>query len=134
MDTILCKKCETGNPGYLRYCSNCNADLFDETNVDTEPPPAVDEAKLRRNGKIAVVVSVFTTALKIWMLYGLESEAHLGFPQFRDLLAIGIPPVGAAIVSARSKRWYWILIIDSAAMIAVMLFILFVFIAARSRR
>lgn len=120
MDAILCRKCDTGNPVYLRYCANCNADLFEQQ--EEEPKvDNVDPAKLRRMATIAVVASVLTTAFKIWMLYGLEHEAHLAFPQLRDIFAIGIVPVAAAIAAAKYRRWYWVLLIDSALMLPIIL-------------
>lgn len=125
MDTVLCHQCQTVNPAFARFCASCNIDLLDETqNVPPPPPEPVSADKLRRNALIAVVLSVLTTVGKVWLLYVMKESAHMRFPQARDLMAILLPITGAGLAAILGRsRWYWILIIDSAAMILVLLLV-----------
>lgn len=133
MDHILCKRCDTGNPGYLSICAGCGADLFADDNVDTGPPISskISDEKLRRNSIIAVVASVFTTIFKVWFLYSLEKSAHLNFPQFRDLFIILWPLAASAIAATKYRRWYLALLFDSIIMAIVFVIFLGILIASQ---
>lgn len=133
MDYILCKKCDTGNPGYLSVCGNCGADLFGQDDAESTRPigSEISDEKLRRNGKIAVVASGLTTTFKIWLLYSLEASVHLSFPQVRDLFIILWPLVATAVAAAKYRRWYLALMIDSIIMTVVFVIVMAILIAAK---
>ncbi len=133
MDLILCKKCDTGNPGYLSVCAGCGADLFAADNIDEGPPKGseISDEKLRRNAIIAVVVSVFTTIFKVWLLYPPERGPNSSFLQFRIMLIVFWPFITAAAVAAKYRRWYLPLMFDSAIMIVAFIIFMVILIAAK---
>jgi hypothetical protein len=133
MDYILCKKCETGNPGYLSVCGSCGADLFGEDNVDEGPPigSEISDEKLRRNAVIAVVIWVATTAFKVWFLYSLAASSHVNFPQLRDLFILLWPVATSAVAATKYRRWYLALYVDSIIMIVIFLIFFAILIAAK---
>ncbi len=133
MDYILCRKCDTGNPGYLSICAGCGADLLGDDNVDTGPPigSEISDAKLRRNGVVAVVASAITTTFKIWLLIMMESSAHLKFPQTRDLFIILWPFALTAVFALKWRRWYLALMFDSIIMTVTFIIVVGLFIASQ---
>ena len=135
MDFILCRKCDTGNAGYLTVCSNCGADLYGEDNAPEAPPvgPEISEKTLRRNSLIAIVLSIATTIFKVWFLYSLETSAHLKFPQLRDLFIILWPFALALVLSFKARRWYWALFLDSIIMAIVAVIFVVILILATSK-
>jgi hypothetical protein len=130
MDYILCRNCDQGNPSYLRLCSNCNTDLFAE-NSENPILPIVEEENLESLRKMvltAIVISFFTTAFKIWFLYSLKSNSYRNFPTISDILLILSPIIIAAVTSAKTNKWYRVLLADSILMAILFVFGLFFFI------
>ena len=130
MDYILCQNCEQGNPSYLRLCSNCNTDLFAE-NANNSALPIVEEENsesLRKMVLIAIVFSIFTTVFKIWFLYSLKSNSYRDFPTISDIILILSPIIIAAVTSAKTRKWYRVLLADSILMAILFVFGLFFFI------
>jgi hypothetical protein len=130
MDYILCRTCEQGNPSYLRLCSNCNADLFAESEENPILPIVEEEnlESLRKMVLTAIVISFFTTAFKIWFLYSLKSNSYRNFPTISDILLILSPIIIAAVTSAKTNKWYRVLLADSILMAILFVFGLFFFI------
>jgi len=139
MDSIFCKQCLHGNPAYLQYCGNCNADLLSQTDEDPfspidgeatpQPKPEMSDEALERRGKIAIALSFVTTIFKVWLLVGLESSAHRSSPSISSILFVISPIIVAAIAAAKSKRWYRVLFADSFLMILVFVVVLILYIA-----
>lgn len=129
MDYILCRNCEQGNPSYLRLCSNCNADLFESVadssalGIEKEETPE----SLRKMVLTAIVLSVFTTLFKIWFLYSLKSNSYRNFPTISDILLILSPIIIAAVTSAKTNKWYRVLLADSILMAILFVFGMFFF-------
>jgi VIT1/CCC1 family predicted Fe2+/Mn2+ transporter len=130
MEYILCRKCETGNPSFYRVCENCKTDLFGFEDDSTEKLADGNINRMteeeERNAdkslaKKAVIASVFTTAFKVWFLYALANNSHQSFLQIKFLSVLALPIIAAIIAFAKYKKWYWILLLDSAGM--VLLFI-----------
>ena len=130
MDSIFCKKCEHGNPVYLQYCSNCNAELLTSVDADSfapyaadsapHPKPEINEETLRRNTLVAIVLWCFTTIFKIWLLVSLDASVHSRYvPSISDVLLIIAPLIVAVVVAKKSKRWYRVLFADSILMTLV---------------
>lgn len=133
MDHILCRKCDTGNPGYLNVCANCGADLFSDDNVPSGPPigSEISDYKLRRNRTLALIASSFSTIFKVWLLYTMETSAHLKFMQPRDIFIILWPFLAAAAMAFRTRRWYLPLVLDSIIMAVVLIIVVGILIASQ---
>lgn len=129
MDYILCRNCEQGNPSYLRFCSNCNADLFAESTDNSAMPFVAEEnsESLRKMVLITIVFSIFTTAFKVWLLYSLKSNSNRDFPMISDILLIISPIIIAAATSVKSDKWYRVLLTDSILLAILGVFGLFFF-------
>ncbi len=120
MDSILCNNCGHGNLGYLQVCSNCNYNLITNYIIPTSLPPPVAEISdetLRRNAVIAIALSCFTTAFKIWFFYTIKRGYN--FPGVTDMLFFLSPVIVAALVARKSRRWYRVLFADSFLMLLV---------------
>jgi len=122
MDYILCRNCEQGNPAYLRFCSNCNADLFAE-NEEISALPTVEEEStesLRKMALTAIVVLIFTTTFKIWFLYSINDRRD--FPTYQELSIIFTPIISAAVAAIKTNKWYRVMYVD-----LILIGLLFVF-------
>jgi hypothetical protein len=93
--------------------------------------PIVEEENLeslRKMALTAIVISFFTTAFKIWFLYSLKSNSYRNFPTISDILLILSPIIIAAVTSAKTGKWYRVLLADSILMAILFVFGLFFFI------
>lgn len=129
MEYIFCRNCEQGNQSYLRFCSNCSADLFAK-NEEISALPIVEEESsenLRKMVLTAIVISIFTTAFKVWFLYSLKANSYRDFPTISDVLLILSLIIIAAVTSAKTNKWYRILLADSILMAILFVFGMFFF-------
>lgn len=131
MEYQLCRTCEHGNLSYLRFCGNCNTDLFAEMEQTPALPVEVEDAEsLRKWALRAIVISVFTTAFKIWLVYSLRINAHQTFPNLTDISIIAGPIIAAVVASFRTNKWYRGLLVESfllAIIFVIGSFFLFVY-------
>jgi hypothetical protein len=128
MEYTLCNKCETAIPSYLVLCQKCNSDLFESEGDSANNIGEEHEEIFSKSLAIkALIASVFTTAFKVWFLYGLTSEAHQSFLQPSVLSAIFLPIIGAILAFIKNKKWYWVLILDSLLMTLIFVAGLFLF-------